>query len=121
MLNGEAGRNYDSGYCQLGDRAVVPAGLGVARRRFTWIRVPAHTVSVNGLSSGTLNIQISFITTGFSMVLAALFAILLFVIIRFSINYLHREAGFHRFFFILSLFASAMLLLVLSGNASELS
>ena len=51
------------------------------------------------------------------MVLAVLFAILLFIIIRFSINYLHREAGFHRFFFFLSLYASAMLLLVLSDNA----
>ena len=30
---------------------------------------------------------------------------------------MHREAGYHRFFFILSLFSSAMLLLVLSGNA----
>ena len=69
------------------------------------------------LGSGNLNIQMTFITTGFSVVLAALFAILLFIIIRFSINYLHREPGFHRFFFLLSLFSSAMLLLVLSGNA----
>src|SRR6185437_7686869 len=69
------------------------------------------------LGSGNLNIQMTFITTGFSVLLAALFAILLFIIIRFSVNYLHREAGFHRFFFLLSLFASAMLLLVLSGNA----
>lgn len=69
------------------------------------------------LESGNLNIQVTFITTGFSVILAALFAILLFIIIRFSVNYLHREAGFHRFFFLLSLFASAMLLLVLSGNA----
>ena len=69
------------------------------------------------LGSGNLNIQVTFITAGFSVVLAALFAILLFIIIRFSVNYLHREAGFHRFFFLLSLFASAMLLLVLSGNA----
>lgn len=69
------------------------------------------------LESGNLNIQMTFITTGFSVILAALFAVLLFIIIRFSINYLHREAGFHRFFFLLSLFASAMLLLVLSGNA----
>jgi hypothetical protein len=30
---------------------------------------------------------------------------------------MHREAGFHRFFFTLSLFSSAMFLLVLSGNA----
>ena len=69
------------------------------------------------LASDTLNIRVNFITTGFNVVLAALFSLLLVIIIRFSINYMHREAGFHRFFFILSLFASAMLLLVLSGNA----
>jgi NADH:ubiquinone oxidoreductase subunit 2 (subunit N) len=69
------------------------------------------------LVSGTLTVHINFITTGFNTVLAVLFAILLFIIIRFSINYLHREAGFHRFFFLLSLYAFAMLLLVLSDNA----
>jgi NADH:ubiquinone oxidoreductase subunit 5 (subunit L)/multisubunit Na+/H+ antiporter MnhA subunit len=69
------------------------------------------------LSSDTLIISVNFITTGFNVVLAALFSILLLIIMRFSINYMHREIGFHRFFFILSLFASAMLLLVLSGNA----
>jgi formate hydrogenlyase subunit 3/multisubunit Na+/H+ antiporter MnhD subunit len=68
------------------------------------------------LSSGDLNIRISFITGGFNIALATLFAILLSIVIRFSVNYMHREPGFHRFFFILSLFASAMLLLVLSGN-----
>lgn len=69
------------------------------------------------LASGTLNIQVKFITTGFSVKLAALFCILLFIVIRFSINYMHKEAGFHRFFFILSLFAAAMMVLVLSDNA----
>jgi NADH:ubiquinone oxidoreductase subunit 5 (subunit L)/multisubunit Na+/H+ antiporter MnhA subunit len=69
------------------------------------------------LASDTLNIPVNFITTGFSSVLAALFTTLLVIIMHFSINYMHKEAGFHRFFFILSLFASAMLLLVLSGNA----
>lgn len=68
-------------------------------------------------TSDTLTIALSFIATGFSVKLAALFAMLLLVITRFSINYMHREAGFHRFFFILSLFASAIFLLVLSGNA----
>ncbi len=71
----------------------------------------------NWLSSDTLNIQINFITTGFNVRLAALFSLLLAVVVRFSIDYMHREAGYHRFFFILSLFSSAMLLLVLSGNA----
>jgi NADH:ubiquinone oxidoreductase subunit 5 (subunit L)/multisubunit Na+/H+ antiporter MnhA subunit len=69
------------------------------------------------LSSDTLDIQINFITSGFNVRLAALFSVLLAIVIRFSIDYMHREAGYHRFFFILSLFASAMLLLVLAGNA----
>jgi NADH:ubiquinone oxidoreductase subunit 5 (subunit L)/multisubunit Na+/H+ antiporter MnhA subunit len=68
------------------------------------------------LDSDTLNIRINFITGGMSVRLAALFSVLLAVVTRFSIDYLHREAGYHRFFFILSLFASAMLTLVLSGN-----
>jgi NADH:ubiquinone oxidoreductase subunit 5 (subunit L)/multisubunit Na+/H+ antiporter MnhA subunit len=69
------------------------------------------------LGSDTLDIRVNFLTTGFGVVLAALFTILLFIIMRFSTNYMHKEAGFHRFFFILSLFSAAMLLLVLSGNA----
>ncbi len=69
------------------------------------------------LNSDGLKIVFSFITAGFNVKLAALFAVLLMVIVRFSVNYMHRETGFHRFFFILSLFSSAMLLLVLSGNA----
>lgn len=69
------------------------------------------------LNSDTLDIPVNFITTGFHVRLAALFAVLLALVIRFSMNYMHREAGYHRFFFMLSLFSSAMLLLVLSGNA----
>lgn len=69
------------------------------------------------LASDSLNIRMNFITTGFNVALAALFSVLLVIISRFSINYMHREAGFHRFFFILSLFSSAILLLVLAGNA----
>ena len=69
------------------------------------------------LSSDTLMIRFNFISTGFGVVLAALFAILLAVVIKFSNNYMHREERFHHFFFMLSLFAFAMLLLVLSANA----
>ncbi len=68
------------------------------------------------LSSYTLDIQINFITGGFNARLAALFSILLAIVTHFSVNYMHREAGYHRFFFMLSLFSSAILLLVLSGN-----
>lgn len=69
------------------------------------------------LDSDAFDCDFNFITAGFSVKLAALFAVLLMIIARFSINYMHREVGFHRFFFIFSLFSSAILLLVLSGNA----
>ncbi|NOS76007.1 MAG: hypothetical protein HOP36_16020, partial [Methyloglobulus sp.] len=68
------------------------------------------------LDSDAFDCGFNFITTGFSVKLAALFAVLLMIITRFSVNYMHREAGFHRFFFIFSLFSSAMLMLILSGN-----
>jgi NADH:ubiquinone oxidoreductase subunit 5 (subunit L)/multisubunit Na+/H+ antiporter MnhA subunit len=68
------------------------------------------------LGSDSLSINVSFITTGFSVTVAALFSLLLVIITRFSVNYLHKEAGFNRFFFTLSLFSFAMLLIALSGN-----
>jgi NADH:ubiquinone oxidoreductase subunit 5 (subunit L)/multisubunit Na+/H+ antiporter MnhA subunit len=78
----------------------------------------ASTYSIGQwLSSDSFEIQAVFITSGFNTVITALFAVLLFIVTRFSINYMHREAGFHRYFFILSLFSAAMLLLVLAGNA----
>lgn len=69
------------------------------------------------LGSGSLTINASFITTGFGVTVTALFSLLLVIITRFSVNYIHKEAGFNRFFFTLSLFSFAMLLIALSGNA----
>ncbi|MGR9116259.1 MAG: NADH-quinone oxidoreductase subunit 5 family protein [Gammaproteobacteria bacterium] len=69
------------------------------------------------LGSAGLEIPVNFIGSGFNISLAALFSLILMLITRFSVNYLHNEPGFHRFFFVLCLFASAMMLLVLSGNA----
>lgn len=68
------------------------------------------------LTSDHLDIRVNFVTTGFQLRLATLFALLIAMVSRFSVNYLHREAGFQRFFALLCLFAAAMMLLVLSGN-----
>lgn len=75
-------------------------------------------VTKQWLSSGNFVIELNFLTTGFSVVTAALFSIILVVVTRFSTNYIHKEPGFHRFFFVLSLFSSAVLMLILSGNAA---
>jgi len=78
----------------------------------------AQTVQIaDWLQSGKVNIAFSLQIRPFNLAVAALFSVLLWVVMRFAINYLHREAGFHRFAFLLNLFGSAMLLLVLSANA----
>lgn len=69
------------------------------------------------LDSGNFVVNLNFITTGFNVVVAALFSVILVIITYFSKNYIHQESGFRRFFFVLSLFSSSMFLLTLSGNA----
>jgi NADH:ubiquinone oxidoreductase subunit 5 (subunit L)/multisubunit Na+/H+ antiporter MnhA subunit len=69
------------------------------------------------LQSDTLQISINFMTHGIGPRISALFGIILAIVLRFAVNYMHREAGFHRFFFVLTMFSGAMQWLVLSGNA----
>ncbi|MGD8932011.1 MAG: proton-conducting transporter membrane subunit, partial [Chromatiales bacterium] len=68
------------------------------------------------LSSGQLSIQLSFTLDSLGLVMTTLVAAIALATLRFSVNYLHRESGFQRFFMILSLFTSAMLLIVMGGN-----
>jgi NADH:ubiquinone oxidoreductase subunit 5 (subunit L)/multisubunit Na+/H+ antiporter MnhA subunit len=51
-----------------------------------------------------------------SLSLATLVALIGWLVMRFSANYLHREAGFHRFFIILSFFLAGIQLVLLAGN-----
>ena len=69
------------------------------------------------LNSDKLNIELNFITSGFSVILAALFSIILVIVTQFSTFYLHKEPGFIRYLFIFSLFSAGMMLIALSGNA----
>lgn len=80
-------------------------------------RIDTPALTGNWIKLDRLTIDFKLVGANFNLALATLFALLLLIVTRFSVNYLHREAGFHRFFFILNLFAAAMLLLVLSGNA----
>ncbi len=82
---------------------------------FHGARAPVFTG--NWLKVGKLAVDFKLAGNGFNLAVATLFAALLFIVTRFSVNYLHREPGFYRFFFVLNLFSAAMLLLVLSGNA----
>lgn len=71
----------------------------------------------NWLSSGHYNIGISFIVDYKSLTMATLVSFITLNVAKFSVNYLHREAGFQRFFLMLCIFNTAMLLISLSANA----
>ncbi len=59
---------------------------------------------------------LSFAIDGASLALATGVAFIGWVTIRFSVHYLHREAGFQRFFLVLGLFLCGMQVVVLAGN-----
>lgn len=60
--------------------------------------------------------NVSFLLDALSLPVATLVALLGWLCVRFSTPYLHREAGFQRFFLVLALFLAGMQLVVLSGN-----
>ena len=80
------------------------------------IGVPGPLQLAQWYSSGTYEVNLSFYLDTFALVMMTLVAVISVLMIRFSVNYMHREAGYQRFFMILSLFMGAMLLIVMSGN-----
>jgi NADH:ubiquinone oxidoreductase subunit 2 (subunit N) len=69
------------------------------------------------LHSGMYMAYVSFTLDGLSLSVATVIALITLLVTRFSVNYLHREAGFQRFFMVLALFAAAMQLITLAGSA----
>jgi NADH:ubiquinone oxidoreductase subunit 2 (subunit N) len=70
------------------------------------------------IKSGSYHVDIDIYLDGLSLTLAGLSALFVVLVMRFSINYLHGEAGFHRFFLVLALFTASMLLLTTAGNSA---
>ena len=79
--------------------------------------VPGKLFIAEWFHSGTTRVEYTLQLDRLGLAIGTLVSFLLLLTIRFSVNYLHREAGFQRFFMVLSLFASGMLFIVLSGNA----
>ena len=80
-------------------------------------QLPASLTLLDWFSSGQLNIKIAMALDYLALGIGSLFALLLYITLRFSVNYLHREKGYFRYFMVLNMFTAAMLLIVLSGNA----
>ena len=78
--------------------------------------LPGYVHSASWFNSGNLQVNISFLLDGLGLVMMHLVLLVSLLTMRFSVNYLHREAGYQRYFMIMSLFTGAMLLIVMAGN-----
>jgi NAD(P)H-quinone oxidoreductase subunit 5 len=65
-------------------------------------------------------IRIEFLVDRFSLAFAALSAGISGIVSAFSNRYLHRESGYNRYFVLLALFVTGMLLVALAGNIEVL-
>lgn len=84
---------------------------------YSLLHDPFGTVVISRwLDSGTIKASLSLLFDSLSLSLATIFSFIILLTLRFSVNYLHREASFQRFFLIMCLFHAAMLLIVLGGN-----
>ena len=78
--------------------------------------VPGHRILGEWFASAGWRINVSFLLDEISLPLATVTALIAWLVMRFSANYMHREAGFHRFFIILGVFLAGMQLVLLAGN-----
>ncbi len=113
---GESGEK-PTGTITLINAAVVLLILAWAALKGFKDQWPGYIEIYRWFESGDLNITLAILIDLFSITTAALFCLLLFLTMRFSTLYMHREAGFQRFFMLLNLFLSAVLFITLSGNA----
>ncbi len=93
---------------------VLLASLGLAA---AVVGDPGHLVLGEWFATRNVSVPVSFSVDTLSLGIGTLVAFIGWVALSFSTQYLHREAGFHRFFFGMSLFLSGMLFIVLAGNA----
>ncbi len=77
---------------------------------------PGHRVYGQWLGSGDLSVDFSLMLDPLGLSMSTLVAVISLMALRFSVDYMHRESGFRRFFMLMSLFQGAMLLLVMAGN-----
>lgn len=79
-------------------------------------QVPGHLRLAHWFGNGNWTVTFSFMLDELSLAVATTTAWIGWLVTRFSANYLHREAGFHRFFIVLGFFLSGIQFVLLAGN-----
>lgn len=80
--------------------------------------LPGDVIYYQWLKVGEITMNLGLKLDLLGLVMVNLFTILLLITVRFSTAYMHREAGFQRFFMILCLFSGAMQFIVIAGSAA---
>ncbi len=113
---GDAGERATIWFAQGSVLAALLGLLGLDGLSLAAGVAPGTLLLGTWFESGTFGFSIAFDADTKALAFATLIALVGWATVRFSVPYLHREAGFHRFFMVMGLFLSGMLTLVLSGN-----
>ena len=119
VLRGPRGEVAEPGIARLALGAawlsfLLAVALGL---QALWWGPPGQVLSGTWLVSGELRVHLAFTLDSLGLSLLVLAAAVGLLTLRFAVNYLHREAGFQRFFMAMSLFLGAMELILMAGNA----
>jgi NADH-quinone oxidoreductase subunit L len=93
----------------------IGAGAGWATGLFPLEAGPWAWFSAAGYT-----FELGFLWDGVSVVMALVTTVLTALVVGFSVNYLHRESGFFRYFLLMLLFSAGMQWLVLSASYDQL-
>lgn len=80
--------------------------------------LPDDIIYYQWLKVGEVSMNLGLKLDLLGLVMVNLFTILLLITVHFSTAYMHREAGFQRFFIILCLFSGAMQFIVIASSAA---
>ena len=104
-----------------GSMAVACAALLLAFFVYGMTATSAQLLSYGAWSASYEGgIAIEFLVDRLSLAFATLTAAIAGVVSAFSNRYLHREAGYNRYFVLLAMFVTGMLLIALAGNVTVL-
>ena len=77
---------------------------------------PREVIAYRWMTAGTLNVDVGFLIDSLSAIMMLVVTGFSFMIAVFSINYMHNDYSFTRYFSALALFVFAMLVLVMGNN-----
>ncbi len=77
---------------------------------------PIEAVVYRWIAVGELEVRVAFLVDELTVVMMLVVTAISALVTRFSVNYLHKEPGFGRYFTVVPLFVAAMLVLVMADN-----